>query len=89
MVKKPETARKPRRRKLAPVVALPGCTRPEDALSRLNELLSNQRPKGIIVITLEENGDVDARVFGTLERQHVTWAAARLMIDAAMMEASE
>lgn len=88
-VKKVPRAGVRRRRPLAPVVALPGCSRPEDALSRLHELLANERPKGIIVITLDGKGDVDARVFGTLARENVTWAACRLMIDAAQMEADE
>ena len=66
----------------APVVALLGEARPEDALKRLNEALSNENPKGIVVLVLSQEGDVDIRTFGQWKRGDIAWAGASLTREA-------
>ncbi len=73
---------KPTRRKAAPVVAIAGAERPQDALKRMHEILANEKPKGIIVITVGADGEVDTRLYGEFKRTDVAWAGAQLTNEA-------
>lgn len=61
-----------------PVRMLPGAHRPEGALAWLNELVANGEVRGVIVIAVDANGDIDPRVFGEVRCIEVAWAGARL-----------
>lgn len=66
------------RRKPATVHAIPGAGRAVDALKRVNVALANESPKGIIVITVAQDGETDTRVYGDWKRIEIAWAGGQL-----------
>lgn len=71
-----------KKRPPTPVVAIPGAERAEDALKRLHEALTNENPKGVIVITVAQDGTTDTRLYGQFVRQEIAWAGAELTNEA-------
>lgn len=60
------------------VEMLPGAERPEGALSWLGEVIGNGGIEGVIVISIDENGCVDPRIFGKARRYSIAFAGAVL-----------
>lgn len=52
------------------VVALPGSGRPDDALARLREVLTDDEEaiRGVILVTVSADGSIDPRVYGEVRR---------------------
>lgn len=55
------------------VIALPGADRSEDALKYLQSTLVNDKPEGVILITVV-GGLLEFRFFGKLIRSELAWA---------------
>lgn len=68
-----------KKRKVAEVRAIWGAERPEDALKRLNEALANESPRGIMVITVSQDGTCDTRAYGEVRRGEMAWAGSQLV----------
>jgi hypothetical protein len=88
VVKKAAAARKSRRQ-LATVHALPGADRPEDSLKRLHEVLANEAPSAVIIISVDAGGKIDVSSFGKHDDEQLMVAAARIMLVVAQGQAGE
>lgn len=64
------------------VTAISGAMRPVDALKRLNECLANEDPRGIFVISVSQDGRVDVRAYGEIQRGDMAWAGSQLVHEA-------
>jgi len=63
------------------IIALPGAARADDALKYLRTILENDKPDGVILITVVK-GVVDFRFFGQIIRNELAWAGATLSYEA-------
>lgn len=71
------------------MVALPGADRPEDSLKRLHEVLANESPRAVIIISVDGTGNVEVNSFGEHEDEQLMTAAVRIMLVVAQGQVCE